>query len=97
MPGVHIDNFLTAVVVAFVLGTLNILVKPVLIFLSLPVVVLSVGLFLVIINTFIIILTAKLVNGFYVSGFFTALFFSIALSIITSLLYMIQKENERVQ
>ena len=97
LPGVHVDSFMTAVTVAIVLGCLNILIKPLLILLSLPAVILSVGLFLIVINTFIILLTDSLVDGFYVNGFWWALIFSIVLSMVTSILNLIKKTDEQAQ
>ena len=97
LPGVHVDSFFTAVVVALVLGCLNTLVKPLLILLSLPMVIFSLGLFLIVINTFIILLAAKLVDGFSVNGFWWALLFSIVMSLVTSILNAIRKKDEQAQ
>lgn len=88
MPGVTVDSFLTAIVVAFVLGILNGILKPILVLLTLPVTVLSLGLFLLVINAFIIMLTGYFVPGFLVSNFFVALIFSIVLSLLNALLEM---------
>ncbi len=95
MPGVSVDSFLTAVVVAFVLGIFNAILKPVLVLLTLPVTVLSLGLFLLVINAFIILLTDYFVTGFDVPSFWTALFFSIILSVITWLLELPVKGRGR--
>lgn len=86
IPAVSVDSFLTAIVVAFVLGVLNAILKPILIMLTLPVTVFSLGLFLLVINAFIIMLTDYFVTGFDVSSFWVALIFSIILSLITYLL-----------
>ncbi len=86
MPGVSVDSFLTAIVVAFVLGILNAILKPVLVLFTLPVTVLSLGLFLLVINAFIIMLTDYFVTGFDVSTFWMAILFSIILSVISWLL-----------
>lgn len=86
MPGVTVDSFLTAIVVAFVLGILNAILKPVLVLLTLPVTVLSLGLFLLVINAFIIMLTDYFVTGFDVSTFWMAILFSVILSVISWLL-----------
>lgn len=83
LPGVVLTGFLTAVVVAFVIAILNALLRPILVFLTIPVTVMSLGLFLLVINAFIIQITAYFVDGFSVSGFWAALFFSIILSVIT--------------
>src|SRR6187399_886361 len=84
MPGVHVANVLTALAVAFVLSLLNAFVKPVLIFLTLPVTLVTLGLFLLVINALIILLTGTLVSGFQVSGFWAALFFSMVLSLVSA-------------
>ena len=95
LPGVFIDNFFTGIIVAVVLGCLNTLIKPLLILFSLPLVVFSLGLFLIVINTLIILLTDKLVDGFSVGGFWHALLFSIILSLVTSILNAIKKRDEQ--
>lgn len=84
LPGVHIENFITAIVVAAVLAFLNAVIKPVMIVLTIPITILSLGLFLIVINALMILLTDKLVNGFEVDGFGWALLFSIILSFVTS-------------
>ena len=86
LPGVSIDGFLTAVILALVLAVLNAIVRPVLVFLTIPVTVFSLGLFLLVINAIIILLADWLVEGFDTSGFFAALLFSLVLSVITWIL-----------
>jgi putative membrane protein len=87
LSGVHIQSFVTALILAIVLGLLNIVVKPILIILTLPITLFTFGLFLFVINALIILLAAKFVNGFRVDGFWWALLFSLLLSILTSFLY----------
>jgi putative membrane protein len=87
MGGIHIDTFLTAIVLSIVLAILNMLVKPLLIILTIPITILTFGLFLLVINAGIILLAGNLVKGFVVDGFWWALLFSLLLSILTSLLY----------
>src|SRR4029077_5975148 len=94
LSGVHIQSFVSALVLAVVLGLLNILVKPILIILTLPITLFTFGLFLFVINALIILLAAKFVNGFRVDGFWWALLFSLLLSILTSVLY---KKSARVE
>ncbi|WP_276496131.1 phage holin family protein [Pontibacter litorisediminis] len=89
LPGVYIDGFLTALILALVLAVLNAIVKPILIFLTIPVTILTLGLFLLVINAVIILMADWLVAGFDVSGFFSALLFSLVLAIITAILDMI--------
>jgi putative membrane protein len=87
LSGVHIQSFVTALILAIVLGLLNIFVKPLLIILTLPITIFTFGLFLFVINALIILLAAKFVTGFRVDGFWWALLFSLLLSILTSFLY----------
>jgi putative membrane protein len=95
LSGIHIDSFLTAIVLAIVLAIFNAFVKPILIILTLPITILTLGLFLFVINALIILLAAHFVNGFRVDGFWWALLFSLLMSIITSLLYSeTRKEKE---
>lgn len=97
LPGAEISNYLAAVMVAFVLGILNMLLKPILIVLTIPVTVLSLGLFLLVINAFIVQLSAHLVKGFEVTNFWWALLFSIILSFVTWLLELPVKPENRHQ
>ncbi|GDX52522.1 membrane protein [Bacteroidota bacterium] len=95
LPGVTVDNMITAIGVAAVLAVLNAFVKPVLIILTLPITIFSLGLFLLVINAFMIMLAGKFVPGFTVDGFWYALLFSIVLSIINSLFEASNPENKR--
>ncbi len=97
ISGVHVDNLQTAVLVAIILACLNTFLKPLLILLALPAVIFSFGLFLIIINTFIIILTDNLVNGFRVDGFGNAFAFSVILWLITSILNSVKQDNEKTE
>jgi putative membrane protein len=93
LNGVHVDDYLTAVIVAVVLSILNVLVKPFLIILTLPITVLTLGLFLLVVNALIILLADKLIDGFSVNSIWTAILFSILLSLLQSLLHSILKED----
>jgi putative membrane protein len=87
LPGVTVNTFSTSIVVAIVLALLNLIVKPILVILTLPVTILTFGLFLLVINALIIILCARIVNGFSVHSFLTAFLFSAILSIAQSLVF----------
>jgi putative membrane protein len=87
LKGVHIDKFTTALLLALVLAVLNAIVKPILVILTLPITIITFGLFLFVINAIIILLASDLIKGFSVDGFWWALIFSFLLSIITSVLY----------
>ncbi len=95
LGGVTVEPFTTAIVVAFVLAILNILLKPVLIVLTIPVTVMSLGLFLLVINAFMVLIAAELVKGFEVAGFWWALLFSIILTVVNWLLEMPVRSGRR--
>jgi putative membrane protein len=95
LPGVSVSNTMTAILVAVVLAFLNTVVKPILTILTIPVTVFTLGFFLLVINALMIILAAKLVDGFYVDGFWRALLFSLVLSLTTSILNMFAGTNEK--
>lgn len=84
LSGVHFDGFSTAVVFAIVLGVLNLIVKPILSILGLPLTIITLGLFSFVINAIVILIADYFIEGMVVDGFWWALIFSIALSLITS-------------
>ena len=86
LPGVQLADARSAFVLAVVLGLLNALLRPVLVFLTLPVTVLTLGLFLLVLNAGMVMAAARLVNGFSVSGFWSALLFSLVMSVVSSIL-----------
>lgn len=87
LPGIEIKDFLTAIVVALVLSLLDAVVKPLLILFTLPATILTLGLFLFIINAVIILIDAYFVHGFEVKGFGYALLFSMCLSLLNSFVH----------
>ncbi|NCT09808.1 MAG: phage holin family protein [Flavobacteriia bacterium] len=93
LPGVSVTGYTSAIIVAIVISLLNMFVKPILIFLTLPATILTFGLFLFVINAIIILLADKLLDHFAVSGFFTALLFSVLLSLFRSFLFSLLKEE----
>jgi putative membrane protein len=82
LEGIYIKDFKTAIIVALVLGILNNFLKPILELLAFPLNILSLGLFRLLINGFIVFLVSWFVSGFIVANFFWAVTFSIVLSII---------------
>jgi len=86
IPGVVVEDLVTALIVAIVLGTLNLFVKPILILLTLPITLITFGLFTFVISAFIVLFTSSLVPGFQVASIWTALLFSVVVSIINSFL-----------
>lgn len=87
LAGVHISGFTTSLVVAVVLGLVNAFIKPILIILTLPINILTLGLFTLVINALVILITSAIVPGFKVDGFWWALGFSIILSLVNSFLH----------
>jgi putative membrane protein len=95
LPGVHIDNAITGVIVAAVLAFLNAIVKPVLVILTIPITVFTLGIFLLVINALMILLAARIVDGFHVEGFWIALLFSLVLSLVSSVFDSIASTNKK--
>jgi putative membrane protein len=85
LPGIEVADFGTALLVALVLGLLNALVKPILHFLSMPLIILTLGLFLLVINAVLLYFVGDIVPGFQVKGLWPALWGSLIISIFTSL------------
>ncbi|AKA35606.1 phage holin family protein [Flagellimonas lutaonensis] len=94
LPGVGVDSFVTAIIVAVVLSLLNFLVKPILVILTLPITILTLGLFLLVINAIIILLAANFIDGFHVTSIWWAILFSLLLSLLQSILFSLLKEDE---
>ncbi len=95
LKGIKIDSFWTAILLAVVLAVLNALLKPVLVILTLPITIVTLGLFLFVINAGIILLADYFIPGFEVNGFWWALLFSLLLSIVTSILYQEPDDNKQ--
>ncbi len=94
LPGVDVRHFGYALLVAVVLAVVNTLLKPVLIFLTIPITVLTLGLFLLVLNALLILLVDFIVPGFNVDGFWWALAFSLILSIFNSMFSGLLKKEE---
>jgi putative membrane protein len=90
-PHVSINSFSTAIIFALVLALLNAIVKPLLILLTLPITIVTLGLFLLVINIIIIKIADYFVSGFHVQGWLWALIFSFLLSLFSSLLLKLEK------
>lgn len=97
LSGVEIvnGNFFTALLVAAVLSFLNAVVKPIMVILTIPITLISLGFFLLVINAVIVLFASNLVEGFHVDGFWSALFFSLILSFVTALLESVKKRDEQ--
>lgn len=94
VPGVLLTSFWTAILVALVLGIINALFKPLLVLLTLPINILSLGLFTLVINAVLVWLAAALIEGFSISGFWVALLFSLVLSVLTFFLNKLMPDKD---
>lgn len=83
LSGIKVDSFTTALVVSVVLGLANAILKPLLILLTLPITILTLGLFTFVINALLVLLVAAAIPGFYVAGFVSAFLFSLMLSLVS--------------
>jgi len=91
LPGVHVDGLVAALILAVVLGFINAFLRPLLIVLTLPISILTLGLFVLVINALLIMLAAYIVPGFAVASFWWALLFGIVLALVSSVLQMFEK------
>ncbi|MAZ72382.1 MAG: hypothetical protein CMC70_04475 [Flavobacteriaceae bacterium] len=94
LPGVEVSGYLSALGVAVVLALLRLIVKPILVILTLPVTIVTLGLFLLIINAVIILLADFFVGGFAVQNIWWALLFSVLLSLLQSILHSLVSEEK---
>lgn len=86
IKGIHIENFRALIIAALVIGLLNAILRPVFIFLTLPLNILTLGLFTFVINAIMVIFASELVSGFQVTNFWAALLAAIIMSIISLIL-----------
>lgn len=86
LPGISVEDFLTGIIIAALLALLNLTIKPVLIFLTIPITLITLGLFLLVINAILVLIAASIVSGFTVDNFWWALLFSVILSLVNSIL-----------
>lgn len=95
LPGIETTNYVSAILVALSLSVLNFTVKPILVLLTLPISLVTLGLFLLVINVFIIYLADWFVSGFEVNSLFWAFIFSLLLALARSILFKILDKEER--
>lgn len=95
LDGVYLDGFPTAILVALLMGFLNAFLRPILVILTIPITLLTFGLFLLVINAAIILLADYALTGFAVDSFFTAVLFSIIVSVITWILEAIANPKSK--
>jgi putative membrane protein len=93
-PNVQVDGFTTALLIAVVLSLFQIFLKPILVILTIPVTILTLGLFLWVINAVLILLAAKFIDGFQVNGFWWAVIFSLILAVLVSILHKIVPDKK---
>jgi len=86
LSGIKLESFGQAIMVAIILGIVNAVVKPILVFLTIPITIITLGLFLLVINALMIMLVDKILKGFVVKSFWWAFFFSIILSVLNAVL-----------
>ena len=86
LPGIHISSALSALLAGVILGFVNAIVRPVLFFLTLPLTLLTLGLFIFVLNAICLGLTALLVPGFSIDGFFSAVFGALLVSVVSWIL-----------
>jgi len=94
IPQVSVSGIWAALILALALGFLNVTIKPILILLTLPINIISLGLFTFIINTIIIFLASSMVKGVELSGFIPTLIFSILLALLQTFFYSVSKKSE---
>jgi putative membrane protein len=94
LPGVHVDHYGHALLVALVLAIANVLLRPLLILFTIPLTIATLGLFLLVINAVIIIVVDYFIAGFRVEGFWWAVAFSLILSIFNSMFADLTKEKD---
>ncbi|PVD52111.1 hypothetical protein DC498_12050 [Terrimonas sp.] len=87
LSGIHIDTYWTAIVFSFVLALVNVFIRPLLVILTIPLTIITLGLFLFVVTALMVLLASKMVNGIHIDGFWWALLFGLLLSIVTSLLF----------
>ncbi|HOW25169.1 MAG TPA: phage holin family protein [Bacteroidales bacterium] len=94
LPGVHVDSIWTALLVAVVLALLNFFLRPLLVILTIPFTIITLGLFLLVINAVIILIADHLIGQrFEVDGFWWALLFSLIISFVNSLINVRKKQS----
>lgn len=86
LSGIAVDTFMTALIVAVVMAVLNVTLKPLLILITIPLTIITFGLFLLVVNVLVLYAAAALIDGFHIAGFWWALLFSVLVSFINSIL-----------
>lgn len=95
LPGISVETVWSALAVAVVLALVNVLLKPIMILLTLPLTIITLGLFTFVIDALLIMLTGRLVPGFGVANFWWALLFSIILTVVNSLFRDVARQTNK--
>ena len=93
LSGVTVDSFMTAVLVAIVLGIINVVLTPALVLLTLPINIMTLGLFTFVIMGFVAKLTSVVVPGFHLANFWWAMGFGLLFTCINSFFYSLERKN----
>ena len=96
VPGFQVANFQSALLAAIVLGVINTFIKPVLLFLTLPLTVVTLGLFVFVVNAIVLFLTSYFVTGLTINGWLPAILGAIVLSVISTILSMLANGSKKV-
>lgn len=91
LSGIHVDTFITALIVAVVMAILNVTLKPLLFVITIPITIITFGLFLLVLNVLVLYAAAYLIDGFQIAGFWWALLFSFLVSFVNGVLFGISK------
>jgi putative membrane protein len=95
--GIEVSSFFSAFFAAAVLGILNAFFRPVLILLTLPINLLTLGLFTFVVNALMLMLTSSIISGFHVQGFWSAVFGSLVISLVSWLLTSVVNDQGRIE
>jgi len=87
LSGIEVDSFMTALIVAIVMAVLNVTLKPILILITIPLTVVTFGLFLLVVNVLVLYAAEALIDGFHIAGFWWAILFSLLVSFVNSILF----------
>jgi putative membrane protein len=96
VPGITLTSFIAALIAAVILGLVNAIVRPILVVLTLPITILSLGLFLLVINGISLVLVSSLTSGFTVSGFLPAVVGAIVLSLVSGILDRLAGQEQQI-
>ena len=95
LPGVEVDGYVSAIIVAVVVALLRFIVKPILVILTLPITIITLGLFLLVINAIIIMMADYFISGFSVDSIWWAILFALLLSILQSIFHSVLEEKKK--